>query len=509
MAETFNNNYNPDILSCIANLSNDEVFTPPEVANAMLDMLPQELFSNPDTKFLDPACKSGVFLREIAKRLLIGLKDTIPDLQQRVDHIFQHQLYGIAITELTSLLSRRSVYCSKYPNSKYSVTTFENTEGNIRFKHIKHSWKNGKCVFCGASQNEYGRNKELESYAYEFIHKVKPEDIFKMKFDVIISNPPYQISDGGAQASATPIYNLFVQQAKKLNPRYLVMIIPSRWFAGGKGLDEFRDNMINDTRVKYLRDFLNASDCFGNGIQIKGGVCYFLWDRDYKGMCTIETFSHTGLISKSTRYMKIENNDVFIRRNEAVSILEKVKNLKFESFSKLVSARRPFGLSTNIKGHTKQNSKDIKIYIRGTTNFISTNEITRNNDWINKYKIYITKAYGANDEWPHQVLNKPLFGNKSTCCSETYLVIGPFETISETKNIMSYIRTKFFRFLVSLKKVSQDATQKVYEFVPMQDFSRPWTDEELYKKYNLTDEEIAFIESMIKPMELGGDENGD
>ena len=307
-----------------------------------------------------------------------------------------------------------------------------------------------------------------------------------MKFDVIISNPPYQISDGGAQASATPIYNLFVQQAKKLNPRYLVMIIPSKWFAGGKGLDEFRDNMINDTRVKYLRDFLNASDCFGNGIQIKGGVCYFLWDRDYKGMCTIETFSHTGLISKSTRYMKIENNDVFIRRNEAVS-----------------------SLSTNIKGHTKQNSKDIKIYIRGTTNFISTNEITRNNDWINKYKIYITKAYGANDEWPHQVLNKPLFGNKSTCCSETYLVIGPFETISETKNIMSYIRTKFFRFLVSLKKVSQDATQKVYEFVPMQDFSRPWTDEELYKKYNLTDEEIAFIESMIKPMELGGDENGD
>lgn len=309
------------------------------------------------------------------------------------------------------------------------------------------------------------------------------------------------MSDGGNSASATPIYQYFIEHSKHLNPRYLIMIIPARWFAGGKGLDDFRATMISDTRLKHLEDYLNASDCFGNGVEIKGGVCFFLWDRDYNGACHIITHTTNGELSESTRFMKIGDNDVFIRRNEAVSILDKVLQKKEHTFDCIVSSRKPFGLPTNIESHCCKESEDIVIYQRGGTAFIKRSRIERNKEWVSKFKIYISKAYNAGDDFPHQILNKPILGGKDTCCSETYILIGPFDKKEESINVKSYIQTKFFRFLVSLRKISQDATSKVYQFVPLQDFSHPWTDEMLYKKYGLDDKEIAFIESMIRPME--------
>ena len=498
MAESlFNKVYNPDVLSCLANLSNDEVFTPPEIVNQMLDMLPQELFKNPDTMFLDPACKTGVFLREIAKRLIKGLEPQFPDLQERIDHIFHKQLFGIAITELTSLLSRRGVYCSKYPNSEFSVSYFDTAEGNIRYKRIPHTWKDGRCIYCGASQKEYDRGGELETYAYEFIHTITPEKLFNMKFDVIIGNPPYQLSDGGNGASAKPIYHLFVEQAKKLKPRYLSMIIPARWYAGGKGLDNFRNNMLTDDRLRIIHDFVNASDCF-TGVEIKGGVCYFLWDRDYHGDCTVISHSGNKIISTMSRPLLEKNCDTFIRYNDAIQILHKVQALQEKTFDTIVSARKPFAFATDFRNYAKNvdMAHCIKLYAQKDIGYISRSQVEKNAEWIDLWKVYIPEAIGSGNMETDIV--KPVLGEPQTACTETYVVVSPTTNKAMAENIISYINTKFFHFLLGLKKITQHTTSKTYSFIPMQDFSKPLTDKILYAKYKLTDDEIDFIESTIK-----------
>jgi site-specific DNA-methyltransferase (adenine-specific) len=502
-------NYNPDVLSCLANLSNDEVFTPPTLVNQILDMLPSDLWQNKDAKFLDPVSKSGVFLREIAQRLIAGLEKEIPDQQKRINHIFQNQLYGISITELTSLLSRRSVYCSKKAKGKYSVCdSFKNEHGNIFFERIEHTWENGKCQYCNASQSEYDRGDLLETHAYQFIHTNKPiKTLNNMKFDVIIGNPPYQLSDGGdnneeakVRGGAIPIYHKFVEQAKKLKPKYLTMIIPSRWFAGGRGLDNFRDEMLNDNRLRKLIDYPISSECFP-GVEIKGGVCYFLWDRDDAGLCEVKTL-RGGKTSVMTRSLLEKGENIFIRFNESIEILRKVLSKKENSFSQSISTQKPFGLRTFFKGKSTPSKSSIKIYTNDGTRYVEKEEITQNLDWVKKHKVYITMAYGAGEDFPHQIINKPFYGEPNSCCTETYLVIGPYPTKDYALNVISYMQTRFFRFLVLLRKNTQHAAKGVYLFVPMQDFNEKWTDEKLYKKYKLTKDEVAFIELMIRPMDI-------
>lgn len=495
-----NNTYNPDVLSCLANLSNDEVFTPPALANQMLDMLPAELWSNPDAKFLDPCCKSGVFLREIAKRLIVGLEHKIPDIQERLNHIYKNQLFGIAITELTSLLARRSVYCSKNANSQYSICTDFNTEcGNIVFERVQHTWENGRCKYCGASQSEYDRDDTLETHAYQFIHA---DEVFNMKFDVIIGNPPYQLSNGCFGAGASPLYHYFVNQAKALQPKYTIMIIPARWYAGGRGLDSFRDEMLVDKRLRILHDFLDASECFP-GVEIKGGVCYFLWENGTDGDCEIYTHEHGNIISVSKRPLLENGCSTFIRHNDAISILRKVKQQGQNTIDTIISAQTPFGLYSNFNDFQsfQDSQHPIKIFCRGETGWIKPNQVLSNEHLINKHKILVPKAWGNGSSGSTPDKIKPIYAEPNSCCTQTYLVVGAFDTEKEAKNYKQYLETNLTMFLIALKKNTQDAMRGVYSFVPMQDFSEPWDDAKLYKKYGLTADEIAFIESMVRPME--------
>jgi site-specific DNA-methyltransferase (adenine-specific) len=504
-------NYNPDVLTCLANLSNDEVFTPPELVNEMLDLLPAELWSNSKARFLDPVSKSGVFLREIAKRLMKGLEAEIPDKQQRINHIFSQQLFGIAITELTALLSRRSVYCSKYANGKYSICNqFQDEQGNIRYQRMEHIWRSGRCEFCGASKEAYDKGNENESYAYNFIHTNNPQDIFNMQFDVIVGNPPYQLgSDGGNRD--IPIYNKFIDQAKLLNPRYLTMIIPSRWMAGGLGLSDFRKSMLEDTRICKLVDFPVANEVF-NGVEIKGGVCYFLWDRDYNGLCEVSNVRGDIVLGPILR--NLNEYDVFVRDARSAKILKKVLMFKENSITDILSVDKEFGWTSNFKDfHSVPKGNDVPIYYiskgKREIGWIFKSQVLKSDYLIDKWKILIPKAGSdGGKKIPDMVLGKPLIASSPSVCTQSFLFFY-VENEIQAKSVESYLCTKFFRFLVSLRKITQDATRSTYNWVPIQEWSELWSDEKLYAKYKLTKEEIAFVESMIRPMDLSQSDQED
>lgn len=527
---------NPDVLTCIANLSNDEVFTPPEFANRMLDTLAEawaashggaNLWANPTVRFLDPCTKSGVFLREITRRLVEGLKHEIPDLQARVDHILTKQVFGIGITRLTAMLARRSVYCSKHANGPHSVCkAFESEAGNIWFERVEHTWKRGECVFCGASEGTYSRGEGLETHAYALIHtddvKARVAELFggDMQFDVIIGNPPYQLDDGGFGASAIPIYNRFVEQAKMLEPRFLTMVIPSRWLFGGRGLDEFRRAMLTDNRIRKLVDYSDSRQVFP-AVDVAGGVCYFLWDRDKPGDCSVVEYTQGTEPSEVTRPLLEPGAEVFIRSNRALPILREVMRVETGSdslllpedkrFDKQVSSQKPFGLRTFFRGATKKSpEKDVLVIQSGGRGWVSRTEITVNADLIDKWKVFTSKSSSehagqADKNGQRRVLSLSGVIPPGSVVTETYILLGAYDTEEEARNCFSYVITKFFRFLVAIRSSAQDLSRSAYQFVPVQNFSEPWTDQKLYTKYGLTDEEVAYIERLIRPMGEGNE----
>lgn len=548
-----------DILETISSLNNHEVFTPPKVARSMLDLLPQEVWSNPALKFLDPCAKTGVFLREIMFRLNKSLprlnksggdfyyiydKDgknsksyNLNNDSQRLLHIRRNMLFGIGTSDLTGKLSRRTLYGVmiankdkdeillnkdkdvdtdyKGLNSTYDYRMWDDCcanrqrDGNIFHGHNKpqHRFdKNDKCIDCGMGK-DYSESENDENYAYPFIHEnvsVFIQDIRsgKMKFDVIIGNPPYQISDSGHAASAKPIYHKFIELSILLSPKYITMITPSRWMTGGKGLDKFRKKMLNDKRISHIVDFKNSFECFPS-VSIEGGVSFFLWNREHRDSCL-----YVDANNEKTSLVHLNRYNTMVRNIVGINVIEKVMSSSQCFLSDTILSRKPFGLSTFFKEYSaikkpgyiglfgnKKLMKDCAGF-----GYVKASVVQKNNEVIPRYKVLVPAARGRSSSVKQQVLGNPIFCPPQSICSETYIVVGSYDSEYECNNMISYVKTKFFRFMVSLKKETQHASQLVYGFVPHLPMSQEWSDEKLYKKYNLTQEEISHIESSIKEM---------
>ncbi|MCK9516208.1 MAG: Eco57I restriction-modification methylase domain-containing protein [Ottowia sp.] len=504
---------NPDVLTCIANLSNDEVFTPPELANRMLDTLAAawasdhggaSLWANPHVRFLDPCTKSGVFLREITSRLTLGLQEHIPNLRDRVAHILQKQVFGIGITQLTAMLARRSTYCSKHANGPHSIAQFADEAGNIWFERTEHEWDRGRCIYCGASQQAFDRGEALETHAYAFIHtddiKARMAELFgdDMQFDVIIGNPPYQLSDGGFGASALPIYNKFVEQAKMLEPRFLTMVIPSRWFGGGKGLSSFRATMLGDNRIRQLVDYENAQDVFPN-VDLAGGICYFLWNRDLRGPCEVTNIA--GNLEQAVATRELNEFPTFVRHSGAVPIIRKVLAHDERRMSEQVSSRKPFGLPTNARPELKG---DLTLRWEKGEGPYPREKIEVGHELIDQWKVitsYVGYDHAGNpgNDGRRRVLSKIDILAPGTVCTETYLVIGSYRERRQAENLVMYMKTRFFRFLMAQFMYSHHLTKSAYGFVPIISMDDEWTDERLAQRYGLTHAELEFISSKIRP----------
>lgn len=455
----------PDILDCLSQLSNDQVPTPPKLANAMLDLLPTEVWSDPTLRWLDPAVKSGVFLREIATRLLLGLAGWESNFEKRRDHIFRNMLYGTSIDEVTGLLARRSLYYSTRADGDRSVLRFESPDGNVPFVRTSHSFRDERCTVCGAPA-ALERGDDRENYAYSFTHGTYPtQELKDMKFDVIVGNPPYQIGVDG-NTRTRPVYQQFVLQAIEMQPRHVLMITPSRWFTGGLGLDEFRAAMLADRRLEKMVDNPKLFDCFP-GVEIKGGVSYFLWTRSHNGDCEFSVRVNGQIVSTMSRDLR-KGKGVLVRSNDAETIIEKVEALGEQSISHRVSSQKPFGLLSNFSDfRAEQEPGDVRLYKRDRKPaWIDRAQITQGQDLVSPIKVLTPEAGDGHGRVPAIVTGAPFVVEGNSACTQTFLVAGAFESLVDAERYAALLRTRFARFLVHQRKASQHTTSDSYAFVP-------------------------------------------
>jgi len=519
----------PDVLETLAQLPNDDVYTPPKVVAAMLDILPEHVWSEPDYRWLDPATKSGIYLREVFKRLMVGLAEWQPDGLKRREHILKSMIFGAATTQLNGEIARRTLYQTrdatgvevKDPSLEDLVVHFDYPEGNVPYVETEHvlDKKQQFCTVCRAPAKLIRERRE--SFAYSFIHGTYPtKELAAMKFDVIVGNPPYQIGmddgKGNRTANITPLYNLFVEKAIAMNPRYLVMITPSRWFAGGKGLNEFRDRMIADRRLRVLVDNPKQYDVFPQA-EIQGGVSYFLWDRDHDGDCEFATRLGGVTRDVATRDLR-DGEGVVLRDNYAAAIVGKVtKHPSADGFlGEIVSPMDPFGqgLKTNYGGKpglplsVEPQPGMIPLIFATKVAYTSPAALERRHEWLERWKVLLPMAYnggrqfGPNGEVVETVIGEPIALAPGSACTQSYLVAGHFGDPEQAENYAHYLSTKFVRFLVLQRKISQHVTPDRFAFVPIVDFSQRWTDLDLYSRFELAPEEIAYIEASIKPRSL-------
>jgi len=324
-----------------------------------------------------------------------------------------------------------------------------------------------------------------------------------MKFDAIVGNPPYQVMDGGGTgSSAVPIYQKFVQLAKKLTPNYISMIMPAKWYTGGKGLDDFREEMLNDKRIAFLADFDDSRICFPTA-DIAGGVCYFRWASYHNTLCHFVSVRKDG---RSERERKLNEGDVFIRDLGALDIIHKVQALHERNMSEQVFSRNPFGFTSNYEGKTQPFANSIKMFTSKGWVYASKDEITSNANVIGAWKTIMSKAGAehagqADNNGMKKVISRIDVLAPEEICSESYLLLGCYDTKEEAINLVSYMKTRLVRFLLSNLLLTQNIAKDKFQLIPLQDFKQTWTDNKLYQKYGITESEQQYIEALIKPIE--------